>query len=75
MDMRAYRRDLIRMHPTFCCPISGEILDVDESHVIRYMHPITHEWTIDVVSFKGLEILKSKRPEFKTTIIERIEDL
>jgi len=58
----AYRetvRALIMAHPTFFCPISKEILDYRRAELVKFTLP-DGKTKSDIVSHKGMELLKAK---------------
>lgn len=57
---KEYHRYLIQAHPTFQCPVTKEILDVDHSYVVQYLHPSKGSCT-DVISKRGYEKLSEEQ--------------
>jgi len=70
-----FRRQMIMRHPTFCCPISKEILDYKASHIVKFKTP-NGEIKTDVISHNGWKKLPSDIKERASmTIIENFEEL
>jgi len=59
---REYHRSLIMRHPTFMCPVTKEILDLDHSYVIQFLHPSKGP-AIDVISKSGWDKLTEEQKE------------
>lgn len=50
-DQKPIRRDMIRRHKSFCCPFSGEVLDMSDSFIVCNR----------VVSSTGLQMMIDKK--------------
>ena len=68
------KRDLLMGHPTFVCPISGEILDYRSVHLVRFKH--RGIFKTDVISLSGYNSLTdAQKDKLELTIINSIEGL
>ena len=59
---REFHRSMIMRHPTFMCPVTKEILDIDHSYVVQYIHPSKGE-RLDVISKRGWNKLTDEQKE------------
>ena len=74
-DLRELRRSLIISHRDFCCPVTGEILDVDDSHIVKFYDPKTMTWKTDVISANGCRKLKAERLGISLEIVREMSEL
>jgi hypothetical protein len=73
---REFHRQLIVRHKTFCCSVSGEILDLDRSHVVKFTSPVSQKTVVDVISDRGLNMLPNKtRALMKLSLVTSLEEL
>lgn len=74
ISLESIKRDLIRMHPTFVCPISGEILDYRTSYLVRFKH--RGIFKTDVISISGYnKLTEDQKAKLSLSIIDDIEVL
>ena len=71
LEMKRY---MVVNHPTFCCPISGEILDYRRCHIIKFT--VNGKEKTDIVSHNGLNSMPGqKRALLQLRIIENWQDI
>jgi hypothetical protein len=73
-ELLELKRSMLMAHPTFCCPVTKEIMDYRHIEIVKFFHGVEKT---DIMSKKGIEILK-KLPawiELKFSIIEDIDQL
>lgn len=74
ININSIKKDLIKSHPTFVCPISGEILDYRTSHLIRFKH--RGVFKTDIISHNGYnKLTDEQRNKLEISIISDIEEL
>jgi hypothetical protein len=66
-QFREFRRQLIIAHPTFACPITGDILDCDDTELVEF--EINGKKKTDIVSKKAIKklskVLTDKNIQFR----------
>jgi len=68
------KKDLIMSHPTFVCPISGEILDYRTSYLVRFKHRGIYK--TDVISITGYnKLTEDQKTKLSISIINDIDAL
>lgn len=71
---KEFHRSLIMAHPTFACPVTKELLDIDQSYVIQYLHPSKGK-RIDVISKNGWKKLtEEQKNNVGMTILTSLDD-
>jgi hypothetical protein len=64
--LKEFHRNLIMGHPTFCCPVTKEVLDIKKSWIVEFINPQNNERKIDVISKNGYNAI----PEEKKQILK-----
>lgn len=74
--LKEFRRGLIVGHPTFQCPITKQVLDVEESHIIQYRLPGFNDFRIDIVSYAGWSRIPSQiKAKFNMSVVNSAGDI
>jgi hypothetical protein len=74
ISLNHVKKQLIMMHPTFCCPINKTILDYRKSTIIKYYNPINKKEMTEIVSNDGLNSMDSEKRELlKVQVIDTFE--
>lgn len=74
LSIDSIKKDLIMCHPTFVCPISGEILDYKTSYLVRFKH--RGIFKTDIISITGYnKLTEDQKTKLSISIIDNIEGL